>query len=125
MKAREEWLEIADKLRFDIDLIYKLTNNYEGDNENYVKYCNNKCESANKLNLKLDEILTSVKNKKGINIKTLIDIIEGYITILDDIDTAGDMFKPKIDDLFKTIEFIHKLKWEYYYINDKNEIEFK
>ncbi len=125
MKAREQWLEIADKLRFDIDLIYKLTNNYEGDNENYVKYVKNKCETANKLNVKLDEILTSIKNKKGINIKTLIDIIEGYITILDDIDTAGDMLKPKIDDLFKTIEFIHKLKWEYYYINDKDEIEFK
>jgi hypothetical protein len=125
MKAREEWLEIADKLRFDIDLIYKLTNNYSGDNENYIKYVKNKCETANNLNLKLDEILTSIKNKKGINIKTLIDIIEGYIVILDDIDTAADMFKPKIDDLFKTIEFIHKLKWEYYTINNNGKIEFK
>jgi hypothetical protein len=130
MNNKFKLLETAKDLRGVLKTIENLLIDYPGvkGNENYVKYCLKKASAVNVLDEKLNELLestyaTDTSKRKGINVAILIKIIEAYFIALDDIDTAGDMFKPKYCKITSAVENLHRLRWLYCGISDETNNE--
>ena len=73
-----------------------------------------------------EEVLTNAydvdMNKRRVLDTVLIEkVIKSFFKILDDIDTAGDIFKPKWNNVTSAVEALHRLRWLYCTIID-NEI---
>lgn len=122
--SKQQLLETAKELMGVLGAIEGILENYEGieGNKNYVKYCRNKSKESRNDEESLNQMLEDTYNsdmskRKGINIATLIHIIERQFTLLDDIDTAGDMFKPKWCNITKVVEQLHRLRWVYCTLN--------
>ena len=120
-------LSTAKDLREPLKVIENLLEDYDGieGNEFYVKYCLKKARQANVFDGKLKEYYNDMYNtdtmkRKEIDADTLYGILGRLFKLLDDIDTAGDMFKPKWCKYTKAVEALHKLRWLYCYIERYN-----
>jgi len=127
---KHKLLSTARELRGTLQTIEDLLSNYTGieGNENYVKYCRNKASDAHEDDAILNQLYDDTYNvdmekRKGINIAPLIKIIEKQFKLLDDIDTAGDMFKPKWCKITKAVEQMHRLRWLVCYVEQDNKDE--
>jgi hypothetical protein len=83
-----------------------------------VSYCINKVKLANEDDLKLKQLYDDTFNvdmnqRKAINIATLLNIIEKYFKLLDDIDTASDIFKPTWCKITSVVSKLQSLRWLY------------
>jgi hypothetical protein len=129
MNNKHEMLYAANKLRDVLSSIEDILEGYEGieGNKNYVKYCLNKSKEAHIIDDDLvkmieDTYAIDITQRKGINITTLIHIIEKMFKLLDDIDTASDMFKPKWCKISKVVSELQGLRWMYCTVNtERNE----
>lgn len=122
-------LYAVKKLRDVLLSIENILEGYEGieGNKNYVKYCYNKAKEAHTIDDDLEKLIedtyaVDMTQRKGINIAILIYIIEKMFKLLDDIDTASDIFKPKWCKITKVVGKLDQLRWIYCTIeNEKNE----
>lgn len=120
MNNKDQMLYSANKLRDVLSSIEDILEEYEGieGNKNYVKYCLNKAKEAHKIDDDLvkmieDTYAVDITQRKGINIHTLITIIEKQFKLLDDIDTASDIFKPKWCKITSVVSHLQQLRWIY------------
>ena len=120
MTNKDQMLYSANKLRDVISSIEDILEGYEGieGNENYVKYCHNKAKEAHTIDDELSKMIedtysVDLSQRKGINIATLIRVIETLFKILDDIDTASDMFKPTWCKITSVVSHLQQLRWIY------------
>jgi hypothetical protein len=111
-------LTAAINLRGTITTIGNLLDGYEGieGNKRYVAYCKVQIAGAEYDEKKLLELyeLTyneDIQKRKEINIDDLIRIITNFFDLLDKIDTAGDIFKPKWCKFTSAVEQMHRLRW--------------
>lgn len=121
-------LNTANKLREILFTIEDLLVEYKGNegNKNYVRYCLKKVEKSHDFDDELTKLFNdtfniNVSERKGINIATLVHIIEKQFKLLDDIDTAGDIFKPEWCKITKTVELLHRLRWLYCNVEGDNK----
>jgi hypothetical protein len=129
MNDKHEMLYAADKLRDVLCSIEDILEGYEGieGNKNYVKYCYNKAREAHAVDDELvklieDTYAVDTTQRRGINIATLVHTIEKMFKLLDDIDTASDMFKPKWCKISKVVSELQGLRWRYCTVNtERNE----
>ncbi len=115
---KRELLSAAMKLAETLKTIENLLEGYKGieGNENYVKYCLNKAKQANDYNVKQiynDTYAYDISKRREASGEYLYEIIRGCFKLLDDIDTAGDMFKPKWCKFTSAVEELHRLRWLY------------
>jgi len=120
MNNKHEMLYAADRLRDILCSIENILEGYEGieGNKNYVEYCYNKAKEAHAVDDDLvkmieDTYAIDTTQRRGINIATLIHIIEKMFRLLDDIDTASDMFKPTWCKISKVVSKLQGLRWRY------------
>lgn len=118
--SKEQMIYVADKLRDLLDSIENILEGYEGieGNKNYVKYCYKKASEAHNIDDELNEMIertyaVDLSQRKGINIARLISIIKTQFMLLDDIDTASDMFKPKWCKYTQPVNQLQQLRWLY------------
>jgi len=118
--TKHEMLYAAKQLRGVLSSIENILEGYEGveGNRNYVKYCYNKAKEAHTVDDGLvkmieDTYAVDLSQRKGINIAVLINIIEKMFKLLDDIDTASDMFKPKWCKYTQVVSNLQQLRWTY------------
>ena len=109
-------LDILKNLRGILTSIEKITNN-DLDN-NYMRYCHKQATTIKDDDEVVNNLFDSVYNidvtkRKGVNLSTINNLIIKYFGLLDDIDTAGDMFKPKQTFEFTLINQLHSLRWLY------------
>ena len=129
MNDKHEMLYAASKLRDVLSSIEDILEGYEGieGNKNYVKYCYNKAREAHTVDDELvklmeDTYAVDTTQRRGINIATLVHIIQKMFKLLDDIDTASDMFKPKWCKITKVVSYLEQLRWSYCVVeNEQNE----
>jgi hypothetical protein len=129
MNDKHEMLYAANKLRDVLSCIEDLLEGYEGTegNKNYVKYCFGKAKEAHTIDDDLvkmieDTYAIDTTQRRGINIAILNRIIEKMFRLLDDIDTASDMFKPKWCKVTKAVSELQGLRWRYCTVDTvKNE----
>jgi len=129
MNDKHEMLYAANKLRDVLSCIEDLLEGYEGieGNKNYVKYCFRKAKEAHTIDDDLvkmieDTYAIDTTQRRGINIAILNRIIEKMFRLLDDIDTASDMFKPKRCKVTKAVSELQGLRWRYCTVDTvKNE----
>ncbi len=115
-----QMLSAANSMKDVLASIEGLLDGYDGieGNRNYVKYCHKKAKEAEVNNFILAEMYENTFNadmskRVGINIAVLLHIIQLQFKLLDDIDTAGDMFKPTWCKITKVVEQLHRLRWMY------------
>lgn len=120
MVGKDQMLYSANQLRDVLSSIEDILEEYEGveGNKNYVKYCYNKAKEAHSVDDELVKMIedtyhVDITQRKGINIHTLITIIEKQFKLLDDIDTASDMFKPKWCKITNVVSHLQRLRWIY------------
>ena len=120
MTEKDQMLYSANKLRDVLSSIEDILEGYEGieGNKNYVKYCLNKAKEAHKIDDDLvkmieDTYAVDLTQRRGINIAVLIRVIETLFKLLDDIDTASDMFKPKWCKITSVVSHLQQLRWIY------------
>lgn len=120
MIDKNQMLYSANQLRDVLSSIEDILEGYEGidGNKNYVKYCYNKAKEAHTIDDELvkmieDTYSVDVTQRRGINIHTLITIIKKQFKLLDDIDTASDMFKPKWCKMTSVVSHLQQLRWIY------------
>lgn len=120
MIDKNQMLYSANQLRDVLSSIEDILEGYEGidGNKNYVKYCYNKAKEAHTIDDELvkmieDTYSVDVTQRRGINIHTLITIIKKQFKLLDDIDTASDMFKPKWCKITSVVSHLQQLRWIY------------
>ena len=120
VKSKESMLYAAKQMKGIILSIEELLEEYDGieGNKNYVKYCYNKAKSVSDDGIILKQLYddtynSDISKREGINISTLINIIENYFKILDQIDTASDIFKPKWCKISRTVNNLQSLRWLY------------
>ena len=118
--SKEQMIYVADKLRDLLDSIENILEGYDGieGNKNYVKYCYKKASEAHNIDDELNEMIertyaVDLSERKGINIARLISIIKTQFMLLDDIDTASDMFKPKWCKYTQPVNQLQQLRWLY------------
>lgn len=118
--SKEKMLYSAKKMREILASIESILDGYEGieGNKSYVSYCINKVKLANEDDLKLKQLYDDTFNvdmnqRKAINIATLLNIIEKYFKLLDDIDTASDIFKPTWCKITSVVSKLQSLRWLY------------
>ena len=127
---KHKLLATARELRGTLKTIEDLLDGYDGieGNENYVKYCLNKAKQANKDDDTLKQLYDDTYNvdmakRKAINVAPLYKIVEKHFKLLDDIDTAGDMFKPKWCKITSAVEQMHRLRWLVCFVEGDNKDE--
>ena len=120
MNNKDQLLYSANKLRDVLSSIEDILDGYDGieGNKNYVKYCYNKAKEAHSVDDELVKMIedtyhVDMAQRKGINIHALINIIEKQFKLLDDIDTASDMFKPKWCKITSVVSHLQQLRWIY------------
>ena len=118
--TKHEMLYAANKLRDVLSSIEDLLEGYDGieGNSNYVKYCYKKAQKAYEIDDDLNKMLedtyaVDLSQRRGINIEVLIRVIEKMFKLLDDIDTASDMFKPKWCKFTQVVSHLQQLRWIY------------
>ena len=118
--SKDQMLYSANKLRDVLSSIEDILEGYEGieGNKNYVKYCLNKAKEAHKIDddvVKMieDTYAVDLTQRRGINIAVLIRVIETLFKLLDDIDTASDMFKPTWCKITSVVSHLQQLRWIY------------
>ena len=129
MNSKDQMLYSANKLRDVLCSIEDILEGYDGieGNKNYVKYCLNKAKEAHRIDNDLvkmieDTYAVDLTQRKGINIATLIQIIKTQFKLLDDIDTASDMFKPTWCKITSVVNQLQKLRWIYCTVeSERNE----
>jgi len=127
--SKDQMLYSANKLRDVLSSIEDTLEGYEGieGNKNYVKYCLNKAKEAHKIDDDLvkmieDTYTVDLTQRRGINIAVLIRVIETLFKLLDDIDTASDMFKPTWCKITSVISHLQQLRWIYCTVeSERNE----
>lgn len=117
-------IELRDVLK-SIEMILKNYNGIKG-NEKYVSYCLKKAEEIKPFDEKIRELFDSVfhenkSKRRGINVAELNNIITKCYKLLDDIDTASDMFKPVWCTFSFAVANLSKLRWLYVYLKDDKE----
>jgi hypothetical protein len=126
---KHKMLYAANKLRDVLSSIEDILEGYEGieGNKNYVKYCLNKSKEAHTVDGDLvkmieDTYAVDTTQRRGINIATLVHIIEKMFRLLDDIDTASDIFKPTWCKISKVVSELQGIRWRYCIVNtERNE----
>lgn len=129
MNSKDQMLYSASKLRDVLSSIEDILEGYEGieGNKNYVRYCYNKSKEAHIIDNELVKMIedtyhTDIMQRKGINIAVLDNIIKHMFKLLDDIDTASDMFKPKWCKITSVVSQLQQLRWIYCTVEtEKNE----
>ena len=129
MTDKNQMLYSADKLRDILSSIEDILEGYEGieGNKNYVRYCYNKAKEAHTIDDELVKMIedtynSDISQRKGINIAVLIRILEFMFKLLDDIDTASDMFKPTWCKITKVVSHLDQLRWIYCTVeSERNE----
>lgn len=129
MNNKNQMLYSANKLRDVLSSIEDILEGYEGieGNRNYVRYCYNKAKEAHAIDDELVKMIEDTYNsdmsqRKGINIAVLIRILEFMFKLLDDIDTASDMFKPKWCKITSVVSNLQQLRWIYCVVeSERNE----
>ncbi len=119
-------LSIAKDLRKALKTIEDLLQGYEGvnGNSNYVFYCWKRADEAANEDGYLKSICDSAYNtdvsKRWINseqVESLHIMIKTYFKLLDDIDTASDIFKPKWCKITSAVAELVNLRWLYCSVN--------
>lgn len=129
MNSKNQMLYSADRLRDVLSSIEDILEGYEGieGNRNYVRYCYNKAKEAHSIDDELVKMIEDTYNsdmsqRKGVNIAVLIRILKFMFKLLDDIDTASDMFKPKWCKFTKAVSHLDQLRWIYCTVeSERNE----
>lgn len=128
MTNKDQMLYSANKLRDVLASIEDILEGYKGieGNKNYVKYCLNKAKEAHKIDDDLvkmieDTYATDLPQRRGINIATLIQVIETQFKLLDDIDTASDMFKPTWCKITSVVSYLQQLRWVYCTVENERD----
>jgi hypothetical protein len=128
MADKDQMLYSANKLRDVLSSIEDILEGYKGieGNKNYVKYCLNKAKEAHKIDDDLvkmieDTYATDLSQRRGINIATLIQVIETQFKLLDDIDTASDMFKPTWCKITSVVSYLQQLRWVYCTVENERD----
>jgi hypothetical protein len=118
--SKDQMLYSADEMRDVLSSIEDILEGYDGieGNSNYVKYCYKKAQEAHEIDDDLNKMLedtyaVDLSQRRGINIAVLIRVIEKMFKLLDDIDTASDMFKPKWCKITQVVEKLQRLRWIY------------
>ena len=118
--SKDQMLYSANKLRDVLSSIEDILEGYEGieGKKNYVKYCLNKAKEAHKIDDDLvkmieDTYAVDLTQRRGINIAVLIRVIETLFKLLDDIDTASDIFKPTWCKITSVVSHLQQLRWIY------------
>lgn len=127
--SKDQMLYSANKLREVLSSIEDILEGYDGiyENKNYVKYCLNKAKEAHKIDDDLvkmieDTYAVDLTKRRGINIAVLIRVIETLFKLLDDIDTASDMFKPTWCKITSVVSHLQQLRWIYCSVeSEKND----
>lgn len=127
--SKEQMLHSANKMRDVLSSIEDILEGYEGidGNKNYVKYCLNKAKEAHKIDDDLVKMIedtyhVDMTQRKGINIATLVNTIKFMFKLLDDIDTASDIFKPKWCKFTNVVSNLQQLRWIYCTVeSERNE----
>jgi len=126
--SKEQMLYSAGKLRGVLSSIEDILEGYDetDGNENYVKYYLNKAKEAHNIDddfnkMFEDTFAVDITQRKGINIATLIRIIETLFKLLDDIDTASDMFKPNWCKITIVVSQLQELRWLYCMVEEEND----
>ena len=95
-----------------------MLDDYDGveGNKNYVKYCRNKAMIANEDDSILVEMYSDTYNvdfnkRKEINLEILFNIIKKHFKLLDNINTASDIFKPKWCNITTAVNKIQKSRF--------------
>jgi hypothetical protein len=111
-------LNAAMNLRGTITTIGDLLEGYEGieGNKRYVAYCKFQVAGAEidgKKLLGLYDLTYNedIQKRKEIDLDDLIRVIINLFDLLDKIDTAGDIFKPKWCKFTSAVEQMHRLRW--------------
>jgi hypothetical protein len=115
---KHKLLATSKELRGILKTIENLLDGYDGieGNKNYTKYCSEKAKQANEDDDSLNQLYDDTYNvdmskRRGINIATLLYIVEKHFKLLDDIDTASDMFKPKFCKITSAVNQLQQLRW--------------
>ena len=127
--SKEQMIYVADKLRDLLDSIENILEGYDGieGNKSYVKYCYKKAAEVHNIDDELNEMIertyaVDLSQRKGINIARLISIIKTQFMLLDDIDTASDMFKPTWCKITSVVSHLQQLRWIYCSVeSEKND----
>lgn len=127
--SKDQMLYSANKLRDVLSSIEDILEGYDGieGNKNYVKYCLNKAKEAHKIDDDLvkmieDTYAVDLTQRRGINIAVLIRVIETLFKLLDDIDTASDMFKPTWCKITSVVSHLQQLRRIYCTVeSERNE----
>lgn len=131
MNDKIKLLDTIKRLNYVLKTIENLLENYSGidGNINYIKYCRNKAREANELNV--PKILDTAYNidlskRENIDVELLYDIAKKQFKLLDDIDTASDVFKPKWCSISSAVSEMQGLRWLYcsvkYNPDDSNDL---
>ncbi len=117
---QRKMLDVAKNLREVIRSIRSLLDEYEGieGNKGYVSYCLNKTKRATINDLLLKQFLEDayavpITDRKPVDLFSLANMIIRQWTILDDIDTASDIFKPIWCNITTAVNLLQKHRWLY------------
>lgn len=124
VNSKQQMLSSAIQLRELLSSIEGILEGYEGvsGNKNYVKYCYNKSKECHTIDDGLsgmvqDTYAVDLNMRRGINIATLVHYLEKMFKLLDDIDTASDIFKPKWCKITRVVSNLQQLRWTYCTVN--------
>ncbi len=117
-------VHVANNLMNILSSIDNLLKGYEGidGNKEYVAYCQEKCMESYDFAWDLFLITKDFSEGKGVNVHSLLMIIQREYRILDDIDSASDMFKPKWCRITILVNEIQKLKNIYCSFDHENRL---
>lgn len=117
-KEDKTLLATAIAFRQTLQCIQDLLFGYSGINGNksYVLYCLKKSVEANEYDFILgqmneDTFNADMSKRKEIDVEKLNLIARKLFKLLDDIDTAGDIFKPKWCKITAAVEQMHRVRW--------------
>lgn len=117
-KEDKTLLATAIAFRETLGCIENLLFGYPGidGNKPYVKYCFNKAIEAINYDIELNQMNEDTFNadmskRKEIDVEKLNTVARKLFKLLDDIDTAGDIFKPKWCKITAAVEQMHRLRW--------------
>lgn len=122
-------LSAAFELRGVLSTIENLLKDYNVDgNGNYCSYCLSRAEKAKEDYQVLDGMYEDTyrvpfEKRKEIDVVALQNILVKYYRLLDDIDTASDIFKPKWCKITSAVAELQNLRFLYCSVAGRNTDE--
>ena len=115
-------IKLRSLLKSVDNLLTVVNNSDTPDCFNYFAYCRNIAVKADKYDKLIQDVSASLygSNRRGVNIKLVNDAIEDCFTMLDEIDTASDMFNPVGHPFISIVMQLAESRTQYAYISHEN-----